>query len=130
MRAGRSTLPLTVVLVAIGCLASVPADVQHQPPQPATSPSSVDRLGISLKNIRRQLQAAPAIASGELRYNIQVEVVGKEPRLEFFRDFNLSPSGGVRYGSPTHQEILNMATPLPFRNWVGGVDVLSLGKKQ
>ncbi len=128
MLVGPATRWLAAVLLAPACLA-VPALAQQTASPASTASASVNSLGVSLKNIRRQLQAPSTIGSGELRYHIQVEVVGKNPPVEFFKDFNLSSSGGVGYGSPTHQEILNAVTPWAFRNWGGGVDVLSLKKR-
>ena len=136
MRAVRYSVAPAAVLFLVGSFAEHPVRAQApssvaggQPPAAATPPSA-ESLGVSLKNIRKQLNvpAKPA-GSGDLRYNFQIEVFGKEPRIEFFREFNLSMAGGVRYGAPTHQEILNTVTPMGFRNY-GGMDLLSLGKKK
>lgn len=95
------------------------------PPQQQPNPES---MGISLKNIRDQLKDVPALppspGSG-LRYDFYVNVYGSRPAIEFFKDFDLSTSGPVRWGGVTHQEILNAITPFPFQHYGMGVDVLA-----
>jgi hypothetical protein len=116
---------------------SSPAGKPAPPPsQPA--PTSAEAMGVSLKAIRKQLQQtpepAPARASGSgLRYDFFVDVLGKRPPIDFVRDFDLSTKGAVRWGTPTHQEILNAMSPY----WVNqgrpagsGIDVLAVGRKK
>jgi len=109
---------------------------QAQPQAPARGPQpSAESMGISLKSIRQNLDRMPAekksTATG-LRYDFTVEVLGKRPPIDFFRDFDLSTKGGVRWGTPTHAEILRAVSP----NWVtgampvGGFDVLDLVRKK
>jgi hypothetical protein len=104
-----------------------------QPPA-QTAPPSADAMGVSLKNIRQQVpQTAPSErrSGSGLRYDFFVDVFGKRPAIEFFREFDLSTGGPVRWGGVTHQEILNAVTPYPFRGtMMGGYDVLSGGKKK
>jgi len=119
------------VVLAVAASPAAAAPPQQASPQAAPSGPSVADLGVSLKSIRKQLgEAPPPSASSNLRYNFHVEVVGKEPKVDFFEDFSLSPLGGVRYGGPTHWELINMATPYPFRTYGGGFDLLSLRKKK
>jgi hypothetical protein len=90
-------------------------------------------MGVSLKSIRKQLKdmPAPKKSSGTgLRYDFYVDVLGKQPAIEFFRDFDLSTKGAVRWGGATHQEILDAVTPFPFHNYGAGVDLLSVGRKK
>jgi len=90
-------------------------------------------MGVSLKNIRKQVPPTSATErqSGTgLRYEFFVDVYGKRPAIDFFKDFDLSTKGAVRWGSPTHQEILNAATPHPFHIYAGGISVLPSGKKK
>ncbi len=103
-----------------------------QPQAPATQPSA-ESMGVSLKNIRKQVQPPPATErqSGTgLRYDFFVDVYGKRPAIDFFKDFDLSTKGSVKYGSVTHQEILNAVTPYPFHIYGGGISVLPSGKKK
>jgi hypothetical protein len=64
-----------------------------------------------------------------LRYDFIVEVFARRPAIDFFRDFDLSKGGPVRYGGVTHQELLNAVTPYGFHIYTGGIDVLPRKKK-
>ncbi len=90
-------------------------------------------MGVSLKSIRRQASAPPGakqqLGDG-MRYDFFVNVFGKRPAIDFFKDFDLSKGGPIRYGSVTHQEILDAATPYPFHIYTGGISVLPSGKKK
>lgn len=66
----------------------------------------------------------PTSRTGGLRYDFHVDVVGQNPKVDFFKDFDLSPDGAVRYGGMTHQEFLNVVTPQAFRAPSG--DLISL----
>jgi hypothetical protein len=75
----------------------------------------------------------PKQASGTgLRYDFFVDVLGIKPPIDFFKDFDLSTKGGVRWGTPTHQEVLSAMSPY----WVnqsrpyGGTNLLAAGKKK
>ncbi len=59
-----------------------------------------------------------------LRYDFVVDVFGQRPAIDFFKDFDLSKGGPVRYGGVTHQELLNAVTPYGFHNYTGGIDIL------
>jgi len=130
-----SLLLLTPAVSARQAPAQAQAPVQSQPPAqppPQTQTPTADAMGVSLKNIRRQASAAPPTErqSGTgLRYDFFVDVFGKRPAINFFKDFDLSREGPVRYGGVTHQEILNAATPFPFHIYTGGISV-PLGKKK
>ena len=96
-------------------------------------------MGVSLKAIRNQLKQAPeptpaATPTGKgMRYDFYVDVLGKRPPIEFFKDFDLSTKGGVRWGAPTHYEILNAISPVWVNNarpYGAGVNLLAVGKKK
>jgi hypothetical protein len=98
----------------------------QSPAQPQGQPPTAEGMGVSLKNIRRQAApvATPERKSGDpFHYDFVVEVIGKKPPYDFFKDFDLSKGGAVRYGGVTHQEILNAVTPFPFHIY-GGIDVM------
>jgi hypothetical protein len=100
--------------------------------QPQAAPPTAEAMGVSLKSVRRQASAAAAPerqAGTGLRYDFFVDVFGKRPAIDFFKDFDLSTNGPVRYGGVTHQEILNAATPFPYHIYTGGISV-PLGKKK
>ena len=122
---------------AVGARQLAPQSTTAKPTPQAQShsqapPPTAEAMGVSLKNIRRQASAAPPTErqSGTgLRYDFFVDVFGKRPAIDFFKDFDLSREGPVRYGGVTHQEILNAATPFPFHIYTGGISV-PLGKKK
>ena len=102
-------------------------------PQPQPPPPTAEAMGVSLKSIRRQASAPPGTEGGSgngMRYDFFVNVFGKRPAIDFFKDFDLSKGGPIRYGSVTHQEILDAATPYPFHIYTGGISVLPSGKKK
>jgi hypothetical protein len=132
--------------IAVGFLFFVPAmKAQRQAPQSTSTPSpqaqskpqspppTADAMGVSLKGIRRQASVPPGTErqSGTgMRYDFFVDVFGQRPAIDFFKDFDLSKGGAVRYGGVTHQEILDAATPHPFHIYTGGISVPLGGKKK
>lgn len=114
---------IAVLLVA---LLTAPAPVWAQAAQGATqppadaSPPAVDasKLGVSLSRIKRELAQADEAASkpddDRLKFSFSVQVVGQAPKINFLEGFPLS--GAVPYGSPTHQEVLDVLTPKEFRS--------------
>jgi hypothetical protein len=135
MRARRAAGVVVILLLSPQVHARQP---QAQPP-PATQakpetqapPPTAESLGVSLKNIRKQVpETSPSQPTGSgLRYDFFVDVFGKRPAIEFFKDFDLSKGGAVKWGGVTHQEILNAVTPYPFRLYTGGIELLG-GKKK
>jgi hypothetical protein len=117
--------------VLVGLLLAPPALAQQGPTQ-AAQPTP-ESMGVSLKQIREQLKEGPALppAPGTgLRYDFYVNVFGTRPPIQFFKDFDLSMYGPVKWGGVTHQEILNAITPFPFQHYGMGVDLLSQFRKQ
>ena len=109
-----------------------PPAVAWQGSKPAAQPSP-DALGVSLTQIRQQLKDAPALppAPGSgMRYEFFVNVYGTRPTIEFFRDFDLSMDGPVKWGGVTHQEILNAVTPFPFQHYGSGIDLMAQFKRK
>ena len=94
--------------------------------QPSAVSVSADELPISIARIRRELRVAQAPRPVGLRYDYHVDVVGKNPKVDFFKNTNLSPSGAVVYGGMTHQEFLNVVTPQEFRAPSGNVLSLAM----
>ncbi len=116
---------LAAAVVVSGLLA--PAALAGQGPTQST-PQTPDSLGVSLKQIRQQLKNVPELppAPGKgLRYDFFVNVYGTRPAINFFKDFDLSMYGPVKWGGVTHQEILDAVTPFPFRHYGGGIDLLN-----
>ncbi len=102
------------------CPAASAGQTQQAPPpssQPGvtTSADQVQKLGISLDRIRRQLrEIPPARTSSPLKLEYHVEVVGRAPRLEFFTGFEIGQLSPVQYGGMTHAEFLYLTRP-PWR---------------
>jgi hypothetical protein len=71
--------------------------------------------GVSLDRIRRLLRdAAPAQPSTNpsvLKVEYHVEVVGKAPRIDFFKNFDIGRGTAVQYGGMTHGEFLGLTAP-------------------
>ena len=106
---------------------STPKPAPQAQSQPQAPPPTAEALGVSLKSVRRQASAPPATErrSGTgLRYDFVVDVFGQRPAIDFFKDFDLSRGGAVRYGGVTHQELLNAVTPYGFHIYTGGIDLL------
>ena len=94
-------------------------------------------MGVSLKAIRNQLKRLPEekkpTAGGGLRYDFFVDVLGLRPPIDYFKDFDLSTKGGVRWGAPTHQEVLSAMSPYwvnAMRPVGSGVDLLAVARKK
>ena len=125
-RAHRLSAAVVAALLFSPCAPaqSSPTQAPPQVPQQAAPES----MGVSLKNIRNQLKNVPALPPSPgagMRYDFYVDVFGTRPAVEFFKDFDLSNTGPVRWGGATHQEILNMITPRGFQHFGMGVDVLA-----
>lgn len=117
--------------VVVALLLAPPATAWQTPTQ--ATPPSPESLGVSLRQIREQLNAAPTLPPSPgagLRYDFYINVFGTRPPIQFFKDFDLSMYGPVKWGGVTHQEILNAVTPFPFQHYGMGVDLLAQFRKQ
>jgi hypothetical protein len=111
----RSAAAVLIVM----SLASTAAAQEPAQPVGTTGQAGVDvdRLPLDLKRIQRELKQSPAEREERdgLNLRYQLQIYGTAPPLQFFgEDANLV-NGPVPYGAPTHQEIINHITPLPFR---------------
>jgi hypothetical protein len=77
------------------------------------------KLGIDLDRIQRGLRVADAREERRetppLKLDIQIQVFGQAPKLDFFTDFPLD-RGQVPWGAPTHRDVLSHLTPEEFRS--------------
>jgi hypothetical protein len=90
----------------------------------------VTRLPIDLQRIERRFRQGQIREERDglnLRYYIDVFAVA--PRITLFTEQDNLRYGPVPYGGPTHNEMLEMMTPRPFRNH-GGVNILSPNSKK
>jgi len=124
--------------VAAAMFIAASAEARQAGSNPPPDPPSSESMGVSLKAIRNQLKQAPEPKPGTptgngMRYDFYVDVLGKRPPFEFFKDFDLSTKGGVRWGAPTHYEVLSVISPVWVNNarpYGGGVNLLTVGKKK
>jgi len=107
-------------LAAVVLAIPVESQVGSEAKAPAERESAANEsLIVSVSKIRKQLVLPGKVGASPFRYNFEVEVVGKQPKIDFFQEFNLSKYSGVEYGAPTHMEILNTVTPMGFRMYPG-----------
>ena len=114
-----SVKPLALVLaVALGW-GALPGRLQAgASPQDSTGGDQnllrAEELPVSLARIRRKLAQAPPSHASPLRLDVYVEVIGKAPALKIFEGIDLR-AGPVRYGAPTHSDMMRHVTPQEFR---------------
>ena len=121
MRRGIAVI-LVLALTAPGAAWAQAAPTQappsKSPGESSQPPVDASKLGVSLSRIKRELAQAEAVDAlpedGRLRFSFTVDVVGQAPKINFLEGFPLS--GAVPYGSPTHQEVLDVLTPKEFRS--------------
>jgi hypothetical protein len=76
----------------------------------------VDRLGISVARIRRDLdQLPPADTFDGRRLRSYIYVYGAAPPIRLFTESE-RPTSPAPYGGMTHSEFLNLVTPQQFRS--------------
>jgi hypothetical protein len=118
--------PLALVLIVIllagpGSVSAGQATGEPSPAQPPTNGEPraarppAGELPVSLERIRRKLAQAPSSRTKGLKLEYYVEVYGKSPQMDLLADFNPT-TGAVQYGSPTHQEFLDLVTPQEFKS--------------
>ena len=77
---------------------------------------NVDQLPIDVSKIQKELKRQADVEERDglnLRYNLHV--YGVAPRLLFFAEDEDLTTGPVPWGAPTHQEMIDHITPLPYR---------------
>jgi hypothetical protein len=103
--------------VVLGAVAG-PLEAQQPAPAPAPQPSAaidVSKLPINLARLHQKLKESTETAdTSKLRFKI--DVVGQAPTIQIFR-----PGENLRFGPtpnsiPTHQEMMEIATPREFRS--------------
>jgi hypothetical protein len=108
---------------------------QAQPKQPQQPESTAGggALGVSFQNIRKRYAESTAqrnVSGKGIRYDFVVDVYGQRPNIEFFKDFDILGKGAVGWGSVTHQEMVEAATPVEYRIHSTSVDVVSALKSK
>lgn len=112
-------------LVLLTAFAVVPAPAQAQSVEAVsrTSPAPAGRFAAarppsngSLRRIVRGLDAPSGGATpGALRIDVELQVFGLAPASPLLVDGDVGPGAPV-YGAPTHDEMLTLVTPAPFRS--------------
>ena len=113
----RPTLFSFAVALGIGLAAPVAAAAQEPDAETAVEAVDASALPVSLERIKRRLAATERTQEGRrglLNLNFYVDVYARAPAIELLRDFDLD-SETVSYGSPTHREMLEAATPREWR---------------
>ena len=108
----------SVGLMAAVVLGAVAGPLEAQQAAPAPQPSAaidVSKLPINLSRLHQKLkESAETADTSKLRFKI--DVVGQAPTIQIFR-----PGENLRFGPtpnsiPTHQEMMEIATPREFRS--------------
>lgn len=105
--------------VALGIGLALPVAGAAQEPDAKSAVERVDasELPVSLDRIRRRMAETEPTEDGRrglLNLNFYVDVYARAPAIELLRNFDLD-SETVSYGSPTHREMLETATPREWR---------------
>ena len=112
-------LPRVAALLVVSAVAAAPAQVwaQSNVPPATASEQAADakvNLPVDLEKIQKAISRPSTIKTTSDRPVFRVEVFAKKPTIEDI----LGPDylkGPVPYGGMTHQEFLNMVTPVEFR---------------
>jgi hypothetical protein len=108
---------LIVLSLAVPAAAQQGAAPSNGGPANGSSAIDVDRLPINLSRIQRELKQAQDVEERDgLNLRYRISVIGVAPPIDLFTDEVDLVNGPVPYGAPTHQEIINHITPLPFRS--------------
>ena len=103
-------------LVLLAFLANAPQQpTEPQSPSAAVTGEQVD-LPVSLAKIKEAVSRTPAIRPQETRPVFRVEVIANSPSIVDILGENYL-IGPAPYGGMTHQEFLNMVTPVEFRGF-------------
>jgi hypothetical protein len=94
----------------------MPVDAQQAAPATSGSDIDVSKLPLNLTRLQTKLQATvQREEAGGPRIRYSIDVFGTAPRFKLLtREDNLR-DGPVPYGAPTHQDMMNYATPMEFR---------------
>ena len=130
----RSMLIASAAALAVALAA--PAAAGQEPPGGEAAPGG-GALPVSLARIKQRLAALPADERRLLlRVSTRVNVYARAQAGEVLQGFNVeswnSPlggraGGGIAYGSPTHNEMVNAATPAFWRQRASSLAGIGVG---
>jgi len=131
----RRALIACTVLLVVGLAA--PAAGGQEPAAAEEANADSGTLPVSLDRIKRRMTALPA---GEdrllLRLTTRINVYARAQAVAVLEGFNVeswrSPlggrtGGGIAYGSPTHNEMVNAATPGFWRQRASSLATIGAG---
>ena len=103
-------------LVLLAALVSAPQQLFAEPQASQTANGGQVDLPVSLPKIKEAISRAPAIRTEGTRPVFRVEVIAKKLSIVDLlgKDYLIGP---VPYGGMTHQEFLNMVTPVEYRGY-------------
>lgn len=108
----RLTFPAAILV----CGLAAPLAAQEPRPDPPAPAVNVNRLGIDVSRIHRQLQQNASDDQRDgLKLKYFIDVYASAPQLQLFANRREAQTGPVPYGAPTHREMLDMVTPQEFR---------------
>ena len=113
----RPTLLGFTVAVGMGLAMPPSATAQEPDAEPGIEVADASALPVSLERIKRRMAATEPAQEGRrglLNLSFYVDVYARAPAIELLRNFDLD-SETVSYGSPTHAEMLEAATPREWR---------------
>ena len=93
--------------------AATPADPLPAPAQPQ-APIDASKLPLNLSKLHQQLKASTETRRAGLFFN--VDVIAQAPRIQIFHPGDDLRFGPVPNATPTHQEMIEVATPREFRS--------------
>ena len=105
------------VVLGMGLAVPTAAAAQEPEAETAVETAEANRLPVSLDRIKRRMAETERTEEGRrglLNLNFYVDVYARAPAIELLRNFDLD-SETVSYGSPTHREMLEAATPREWR---------------
>jgi hypothetical protein len=80
------------------------------------SPVNVSRLPIDLSKVTRDLrQTSSTEAHTALQIRYTIDVYGAAPRISLYTKDDNIVGGPVPHAAPTHQDMINQATPIEYR---------------
>lgn len=96
--------------------ATTAASAADTAPAPAQPSPAIDasKLPLNLSRLHQQLKAATETRRAGLFFNI--DVIAQAPRIQIFQPGDDLRYGPVPFSTPTHQDMIEVATPREFRS--------------
>jgi hypothetical protein len=103
---------------------AIPAETSSSARATDGSEANVDRLPVDLRRLQRRLSdSAERDARGGPKIRFDINVYASAPRIQLVTPQDNVRTGQPRWSAPSHQEMMNLVTPQPFRHMPG----ISLG---